>query len=254
MPFWTERMTTAYLSSRQQEGAQAAREGNAYKLKWNDEEIVENAVFRREEAADESTTLISLGDPRLRAMLSSIPIHAPGQPIPSITVPDVSDKTSGIWSLWRVSLDTPQRRDIRYVPVFLSDDGRSFATTARIVWDRVIALDFSPVEHVDALAGAVAVQKYTEVKLAALELGAPVFEQMTSRHEAFLKREKSKGERAFASRKNAISHIGLPAVREHRLRALADEERAWRDELAMLSLATPDLSSVMMVRVNGAAR
>ena len=49
--------------------------------------------------------------------------------------------------------------------------------------------------------------------------------------------------------RRAIERLGLPQVRNYRLRFLADEEEAWTRELAAREAALPDLAAVLMVRV-----
>ena len=98
------------------------------------------AVFNRDDADRPGATLISLEDERVRGLTNSLPVFAPGQPIPSVVVPDVSDKTTGVWSLWRISLHTAGGREQRFLALFVSDDGRVFGPTARTIWDRLIDL------------------------------------------------------------------------------------------------------------------
>jgi len=64
-----------------------------------------------------------------------------------------------------------------------------------------------------------------------------------------VERERRKGILAFASRTRAIERLGLPQVRAHRLRQLADEERTWQTELAAREAALPDLAAVMLLRI-----
>ena len=98
------------------------------------------AVFSREDSDQPGATLISLEDERVRGLTTNLPVFAPGQPISAVLIPDVSDKTSGVWSLWRVSLHTAEGREQRYHALFLTEDGRIFGPTARTIWDRLIDL------------------------------------------------------------------------------------------------------------------
>ncbi len=106
MPYWTERMTLGYLRSQDAVGASVKPAVFGHDLRWPNGETCLAAVFNREDAERPGATLVSLEDERVRGLTNSLPVFAPGQPIPTIFVPDVSDKTSGLWSLWRISLHT----------------------------------------------------------------------------------------------------------------------------------------------------
>ena len=70
-------------------------------------------------------------------------MHAPGQPIPTVVIPEISERTSGTWSIWRISFESSSGREQNFLSVFVSDDGKSYAATARLVWEKVIASSFS---------------------------------------------------------------------------------------------------------------
>ena len=75
-------------------------------------------------------------------------------------IPDVSDKTTGVWSLWRISLHTSGGREQRFLALFVSDDGRVFGPTARTIWDRLIDLPAGLSQATDDLSDAPALQAY----------------------------------------------------------------------------------------------
>jgi hypothetical protein len=94
-----------------------------------------------------------------------------------------------------------------------------------------------------------ALEAYEVSRKAAEAQGATVFEELASHHRLKIVRERKKGIHAFSSRRRAIERLGLPQVRTHRLRHLAEEERAWSNEIAAREAALPDLAAVIMLRV-----
>ena len=58
---------------------------------------------------------------------------------------------------------------------------------------------------------------------------------------------------AFDARRHAVGRIGLPAVREHRLKRLTQEHEARMAALDQGEAATPDIHAVLMVRVDSGA-
>jgi superfamily II DNA or RNA helicase len=249
MPYWTERLTLGFLRSHESAGASVKPTAVGHDLRWPNGDTCPSAVFSRNDADKPGATLISLEDERVRALTTSLPVFAPGQPIPSVVIPEVSDKTSGIWSLWRISLHTAGGREQRFLALFLTEDGRVFGPTARTIWDRLIDLPTDLKQATEEISGPLAVDAYEASRLAAETQGAIVFEELASAHQHGIVRERKKGSHAFASRRRAIERLGLPQVRAHRLRLLNQEEQAWSNELAAREAALPDLAAILMVRL-----
>jgi hypothetical protein len=254
IPFWTERLALEFLRSHEANGAAVRAANPGYDLKWPDGSVTRAAVFTRGEAERSDTTLISLEDLRVRSLTTSLPVFAPGQAIPSITIPDISDKISGNWSLWRISLQTAWGREQRCLAIFLTEDGRSFLPTARAIWDRLIDLPRELRLEQEPLADDAAGAVYEASRSAAETQGAAIFDELSSAHRQSTARERNKGVHAFAARRRAIERLGLPQVRSHRLRQLDEEERVWRQALTAREAALPDLAAILLVHVARAGR
>jgi len=254
MPYWTERLTLGFLRSRESAGASVKAAAVGYDLRWPNGDTSIAAVFSRDEADKAGVTLISLEDERVRGLTTNLPVFAPGQPIPSIVIPDVSDKTSGVWSLWRISLQSAGGREQRFVALFLTEYGRVFGPTARTVWERLIDLPGGLSQAGEELAGTAAVEAFDTSRKAAEAHGTGIFDELASAHQLSIVRERKKGVHAYASRRRAIERLGLPQVRAHRLRLVADDEQAWSRELAAREAALPDLAAILMVRVASMGR
>jgi hypothetical protein len=50
-------------------------------------------------------------------------------------------------------------------------------------------------------------------------------------------------------RRDALARLGLPEVRQHRLKRLEEEERAWAAGLSRRELILPELQPVVILRV-----
>jgi hypothetical protein len=249
MPYWIERLTLGFLYTQESAGASVKPSAVGFDLRWPNGDTNLSAVFNRDDADRPGTTLISLEDERVRGLTNSLPVFAPGQPIASVVIPDVSDKTSGVWSLWRISLYTAGRQEQRFLALFLSEDGRVFGATARTIWDRLIDLPAGLSQATEDLSDAPALQAFEASRRAAESQGAPVFKELIAAHQLSIVRERKKVGHAFASRRRAIERLGLAQVRNYRLRILADEEQTWSRELTARETALPDLAAVLMVRV-----
>jgi hypothetical protein len=79
--------------------------------------------------------------------------------------------------------------------------------------------------------------------------GQTAFDELHARHRQRLKQEQAKGQYAFQVRREALNRIGLPEVRQHRVRRLEEEQRAWEVELRKRERVLPELQPVTVLRV-----
>lgn len=250
LPFWTERMTVSYLGSQLAYGAVVRKREKGYDLRWPDGELFENVAFLRGDVGIGGASHLSLEEPRIRALAQRLPICAPGEPIPEIEVPGVSDKVSGIWSLWRIALETTEGGEQRVLPIFISDEDRVLTPTARALWDRVIEMDESELPYrPGALVGSDAVGVYHRCRAAAEEHGTAVYHGLVDAHGERLERERAKIEQSHDARRRAIERIGLPQVRRHRIAQLERELQEAMARLTARQHAVPDLAAVVIARV-----
>ena len=250
VPYWTERMTVAYLRSRSAEGASAEADDVGYRLRWPDGATHERTVFTRRDAEQSGTTLLSLEHPEIRSLVTRLPVFAPGQPLPGIVLDGISDKVTGTWSLWKIMLRTGESRALRILPLFMSDEFRVLAPTARAILDRLVEVDRGAMPIVSAAChGDEARALYDRSRGQAEVHGRSLFEELTAAHRERLEREREKTKRAFAARRRAVERIGLPQVRKHRLVEIEKDEAESAARLKAMADVIPELTALVMVRV-----
>ncbi len=248
--FWLERAITNGLAARgAQLGTSATKVGKAWRVKWADGSESAQACFDAR-TADENPELdwVTLEDPRARAVISELPRFVAGQPLPVIRVTGLPDSVRGIWSLWEISLVAEGLSRKRFLPVFVTEDGRTFVPTAKRVWDLLLT------ETVDVHAvsgGEDAVKWFEASQAAARAQGERIFKELLDDHRTRLKEERERASYAFEARSQAIGRIGLPAVREHRRKRLQQEHETRMASLDDAEASVPDLNAVMLVRVSG---
>ena len=200
--------------------------------------------------ADNATAarLIGLDDERVQAWLHEMDRHAPGQSIPIWAVSGLAEGVTGVWSLWRVSLLAGASRTSRTLPLFVHDDGRVLAPSARHAWEALSSPRVT-VEEAGIETGEAAASTYARAAEIARREGQAVYRALVERHQARLRRERDKGQYAFDARRAAIERIGLPNVRQKRLADLAAEEERWAAGLRAQSVIMPDLEAVVMIKV-----
>lgn len=246
---WLERAVVHYL--RDQPDASAERHDGVWSLQWPDGRRDVGVVFDTASTVAHGSTL-TLEDPQVRGLVAALPHWAEGLPIPCLRVPGLPESVSGIWSLWQVGLTSdaaahaaPVRR--RFLPIFISDDGRAFMPTARRVWDLLVTETISTPTR--SLTGTDARAAYAAARQAALQHGEKRFNELLAEQQLSQSREAERMDYAFAARRRLIERVGLPAVRNRRLALLDEEMASWRVKAAAAAQAAPTLTAVAMLRV-----
>jgi superfamily II DNA or RNA helicase len=248
LPHWVERMTVHYLKAH---GGQAERKSQSWNLTWPDGETYENVVFTGKEAERlPAARHLTLEEPKVRGLAMRIPRFAPGQPVPVVSIPGISDEVQGIWSLWRIAIATMEWNRRRIMPLFLADNGMVYMPTARHVWDQLLA---ASTEVRSVLETSVSQAAFEKLQRAAEEHGKPIYEALVQEHRARIAREREKANYAFAARRKTVERIGLPQVRNYRLNLLTQEEKAFQEELDRKAHAFPEMVPLLIIRVEGGA-
>ena len=237
-------MTVSYV---QAYDGQVQQHAHSWDLTWPGGESLRNVVFTALDAAHQPAVRhLTLEDPAIRGLAMRLPHVAPGQPIPCIVLPALPADVEGLWSLWRIALSTADWNQQRMLALFLHDDGRTLLPTARFVWDQLLS---GPPEMHGHLYGEQAHVAFTRLREVAEVHGKSYYETLVQAHRARLARTREKGAYAFAARQRAVAKVGLQAVRSHRLAQLAQEERTWREQLALLAEVQPELTPLCMAYV-----
>jgi hypothetical protein len=209
---------------------------------------MEGVSFHSREAQDRGLPYGSLEDTRIRRLVQQLPRVVVTEPIPCVRFASVPAEVVGYWSLWRIALDGQSLRDVKIIPIFHHDNGRILLPTARHMWDSLLE-DRPEVERVETKTGGEVEAVFRRLRAEAERQGEEVFHALHARHQQRLKREQEKGHYAFQVRRDALHRIGLPEVRQHRLKRLDEEEQAWAAELRKREHVLPALQPIMLLRV-----
>jgi hypothetical protein len=245
LPYWVERMATAYLRC---EGGKVQRDLFSYSLEWPDGSRMERVSFQSRDAQDKGLQHVSLEDARIRRLVQQLPRVVVTEPIPCVRFASLPAEVVGYWSLWRIALDNKSLRDVKIIPIFHHDDGRNLVPTARHIWDALME-DRPEVEQVGSKTGAEVEAVFRRLRVEAEQQGEDAFHELHARHQQRLKREQEKGNYAFQVRREALGRLGLPEVRQHRLKRLGEEEIVWAAELRKREQVLPELQPVILLRV-----
>jgi len=247
--FWLERAITAGLPAR---GGSAVKAGDAWRVRWMDGSESSRACFDAR-TAEQNPNLdwITLEDPRARAVISELPRWAAGQPMPVAKISGLPDNLQGVWSLWEISLSAVGFSRKRFLPVFSTDEGRTYLPTAKRIWDLLLTesvevLGATPIEHSEG---------WFEVSMAAAKTqGERVFSSLVEEQRIQLREERDRAQYAYEARYQAIGRIGLPQVREHRRKRLNAEHDARMAALDDAEASVPEsLRSTLWHRIDDLA-
>jgi superfamily II DNA or RNA helicase len=250
--FWLERAITNGLPAR---GGSAVKVDQAWRVKWVDgSESAQVCFDARTAEQNPELEWVTLEDTRARALISELPRCVAGQPLPIVRIGGLPDSIRGVWSLWEISLSAEGFNRRRFLPLFATDDGRTFVPTAKRIWDLLLT---ERVEVLDASGAGSGGEgdgddwaRWFEVSLtAANDQGERLFSELLDEHRTRLKEDRERALYAYNARYQAIGRIGLPAVREHRRKRLEQEHQARMAALDDASACVPDLNAVMMLRV-----
>lgn len=245
LPHWVERMTVSHLRAH---GGKAEQKRRTWELTWPDDEVWENVVFTAKEAETIATARrVTLENSRIRRLVEQIPWFVAGQPVSVVSISDLPSDVKGLWSLWRIRAHAQGSDHQSIMPLFLHDDGRTLAPTARRIWDALLSA--SP--QITGQLREEAPTLWERAHEAAEQHGEPLYRELCQKRREQLDRERHKDEYAFSVRRSAIERIGLAAVRAHRLAELTKEEEEWRDQLAKKASASPELTALLLLRVEG---
>lgn len=248
LPYWVERMTVNFLVS---EGGAVKPKLAGYDLTWPDGFTMKDVAFSRQEADKHSLSYLSLEEPRVRGLVSRLPLAVAGQPIAKVRLKGLPQEISGYWSLWRISLMAENMREIRVLPLFEQEkDGKILMPTARRIWDLLLQEETS-LEIQGYITGEKSEEIFEKLQKQAVRYGHNLFLELKAQYEEYLQKEREKGQYAFQSRRQAIMRIGLTAVRQHRLAELERQEKEWTLRLKEKEKILPELSAIIIVYIEG---
>ena len=248
---WVELMVVNYLRSQNQGSAnlKTSLKNSPKKERWEisfpSGKTYKQVTFDPAIAESDSTaTYLSLEEAHVRGLAQQFPAFLRSLPIPCLELDDLS--VEGTWSLWMLSSQVANPSERRFFSMFLSTDRRVLGATARHLWDVLLSVDLEIKEYIN---GDRATELWSECFHAAEREGQPVYEEMQRARRSQIEQERQKYEEAFAMRQIAITKIGLPQVRDARLRALEQERKDWEQQLLASQASCPELVPLLIISV-----
>ena len=242
--FWLERAITSGLPAK---GGSADKINDTWRVKWVDGSVSAKVCFDARTAEEHpDVEWVTLEDVRARAVIGESSRSVAGQLLPIVKIDGLPESVQGVWSLWEISLSAEGLSRKRFMPVFISDDGKTFVPTAKRIWDLLLT---ESIKITGVISYEQSVQSFNAALTAAMTQGERLFTELLGEHRSRLQDERERAKYAYDARYQAIGRIGLPAVREHRRKRLDAEHQIRMVRLDDAEASTPELNAVLMIRV-----
>ncbi len=106
-------------------------------------------------------------------------------------------------------------------------------------------------EETGTVDGGASNEIFEQLRTDAEKHGENLFRELHTKHQDGIHHEREKGRYAFHVRRQALNRIGLPEVRQFRIRKLDEEEREWQTALQQREHVFPELQPVCLLYVEG---
>ena len=130
-------------------------------------------------------------------------------------------------------------------------NGQFYATASQRVWDAVCANELDVLSQHEACISEEKKDIYALLHQAVQQEGKSVYANLQAEHLANWENQREKGEYSFRARKRAIERVGLPEVRQYRLRQLESEYHLWLQNMDMKQKVVPDIALHAVFEIQG---
>ena len=254
--YWLEMMTISYLRSR---NGITEKKLDTWDLTWPDGTEYKNAVFTDfYKTQIPGQTVLSPEENHIMEIISNIPEYIPENPVPKIQILDLPEDLKGCWGLFEISFSYEKEPEYieslrfipakkkKYIPIFLSEDNVNYRQTAYFIWDCLMSKYYNSTN----LSEKTASKQIAEYLIQeARNTGESIFNDLKEEHIQQIKMEKIRAKTSFSSRKRAIEKIGLPEVRNYRLKELQKEEEIWQKQIETAELIIPNLKPLIILKI-----
>ncbi|WP_351010391.1 helicase-related protein [Shewanella sp. S1-58-MNA-CIBAN-0166] len=255
LPHWVGFMVEQYLKWQKNLGykAEFSKLANGgHSVNWPDGASWKNITFIGKDAQlNADLTHITLENPKIRGLCSQLPIWSEAQKIPAVTINSLPSGATGYWSLWSIRFTGADERQMKYLPIYISTSGQYFGPSSNRIWDAISAGDI----NMSAISTLVTDEKmqsvYSQLRVVAESQSKQIFDGMLSNYLDSLATDTEKGEFSFAARKRAIERIGLPEVKQYRLKQIDEEYHHWERQLAAKHCVYPELNLHAIFEIKG---
>ncbi|MCD6450382.1 MAG: DEAD/DEAH box helicase family protein [Thermotogaceae bacterium] len=236
--YWLERAVISYITAY---GGKAAQIGDNWKIRYPETGREELITFDRN-SKNPDAKKITFNDPLVTNAIENLPELFGDFHVPVVSLDNVPKGLQGVWSLWKVVAKGKEWSKERVIPAFVNDEGKVFLNSAILVWDRLIEGRFKIMDYKSIEAFEHQVEKELRRN----------FENLKAEYLSEREKNKERKREWFKIRRQMVERIGLPQVREHRLKQLKLEMESW--ESSLNDEIYPELKLLLAIKVKNHAQ
>lgn len=241
-PEWVQLMTEQYVMAR---GGMIEPRLFGIDIHFPNGEAISQAVFRKRDRGVH-THYVGIHHPRIVHLIDQVPRVTPGEMVVTLISPQFPQGLQGLWSLWKLTLTTSEQNRSRLIPMFISHDGKRYRTTAQKIWEQLCQIEFQGQITAHRVLSD---EEFHRLRQAAEEEGRPSYQELIASHQMFLQGERDKAIKAYRIRVQMAEHVGLPEVREFRLKRLRQELDKRQAQLDQMQKTIAQITPLLIVEV-----
>lgn len=213
-----------------------------WNILWPDGTMMEEVSFTSGDTLlEDRSRILGINHPKVKEIIEL------SQPITNlrssalVKIRGLSPGLAGIWSLWVLRISLGKKTKSHYIPIFTSEDGTAYLTTAKRIWEKVSEGKFSIFSGTEKDA--------SNHKNIAEEYANEIFEEETEKEMEKIKMEHNRKIMAIEAKRRAIERIGIKNIRESRLRDLESEKLRIEKEYSVIEEPVPELYPILVLEV-----
>lgn len=244
LPKWLESLTRNYLESKEIT-FQNLLDGMRFKFPGLKENIYTFNI--KDSVNNPIPEPVSLQHEIIQSILKDAIPFTGTQQIPIVKMRQ-HNTTAGIWSLWHLEVKNQFETHQTIYPIFISDQGDSFAAFAQTIWDKLVQ-EYGFIECTGALGDEDSKQIFRDLWIKAetlLQVKYDEFERGILQNTDTIRRNK---EKSFEFQEKQMNRIGIENIRQARLNRMYREKEAWDSTFVSAAQIVPSISCLLLVKI-----
>jgi len=241
-PYWVESMVTSFCRTH---GGTATKQKQDWSLRLPDGTAIPHAVFNLKDLEkNPAASFLAVNNKAVSDMLTELVRHREsGSKIPCVVSKDLPSAVHGTFALYKLDVKSGDWARSRVLPVFLSDDGRTFNGTAKTIHDLLLGGSFT--------ASGMADFEINRLWDSAEGILEPYFEELQRLYNEEQERDLKKKTQLFESRKRSLGRVGIDNIRLSRLSKLEKERRSYVENHDRQKSLLPEVQLLLALKVDG---
>lgn len=188
---------------------------------------------------------INLSERLIEKINTLTPFFAFGKPVPCLKISGLGFPLDGWFSLWRIGIADGLWREQDVFALYSTEDGISFGKAAQRLWDELATQRIVDI----TIEGETVDYSYLKLEQLAEREASELFESVVAKTRERARRRRDSLDLSHLARRAALAGIDLETVREARRSELNDEYEKCKAEIALATIALPDLTCLLLARV-----